>query len=286
MKPYDFDYVRVSAIDEVFELLEEHGDDAKILAGGQSLMATLNMRLSAPGVLIDINDLAELRSISLTDSHLRVGALARHVDVQDSDDIARHVPLLALAMPHVAHPAIRNRGTHGGSIAFADPAAEIPACAVALDACLLLASRARERRVAARDFFQDLYQTGLEENEILTAIEYPLASPAQVARFYEFARRKGDFATVGLALSGEKADGILKKLDLVFFGIANTPVLATETAGALVGQALSPDLLHSAKATLAGEIEVLGDYYTSSAMKIHLAGHYLDLAIQELMNEP
>lgn len=282
MKPYEFSYIRATSVDHVLDLFEEYGDGAKVLAGGQSLLATLNMRLSAPDILIDINDLQEISGISLSDGKLVVGALTRHAAIQKSREVAQHLPLLKLAIDYVAHAAIRNRGTHGGSIALADPAAEIPACAVALNATLVLLSRAGERRVAARDFFRDLYDTDLQENEIIVAIEYPVADVNTVAAFREFSRRKGDFATVGLALNAHKNGDSFSDLALVFFGVANTPVLAIDTARQLTDQSITPAAIELAQNTLADELEVIGDMYVSADMKLHLAKHFMKQVIDEI----
>jgi aerobic carbon-monoxide dehydrogenase medium subunit len=161
VKPAAFAYVRAASLDQVFDLLARHGDEARLLAGGQSLVPTLNLRLSAPAVLIDINGLDELAGISVENGGLRIGALTRQRTVEESDEVARHSPLLKMAMPHIAHPAIRNRGTVGGSIAFADPAAELPACAVALGAKIELRGPEGSRTVAADRFFHGLYETDL-----------------------------------------------------------------------------------------------------------------------------
>lgn len=282
MKPYDFDYRRATSIAQVLELLAEHDGNAKILAGGQSLVTTLNMRLSAPELLIDINDLDEMHGIELLENTIRIGALTRHVEVQQSEHIAKHVPLLKMAIDHVAHAAIRNRGTHGGSIAFADPAAEIPACTVALNAMFIIRNFEGERKVPARDFFHDLYETDLQENEILVGVEYPLGNAGSVVFFREFTRRKGDFATVGLAMNAQVEGEQIKQLAPVFFGVANTPVLASQTARLLLDQAVTPTLIEQAQASLVDEIGVIGDMYASDEMKLQLAKHYLKEAIEAL----
>ena len=282
MKPYSFDYLRATSISQVLELLEEYNGEARILAGGQSLITTLNMRLSAPEILIDINDLEEIQGIELVDARLRIGAMTRHADVLESDLVAEHVPLLMSAINHVAHAAIRNRGTHGGSIAFADPAAEIPACAVALDAQFIIQNSRGERRVAARDFFHDLYETDLQENEILTAVEYPLCTSGSVCYFREFARRKGDFATVGLAVNGKRRGAKISELAPVFFGVANVPVLTTDTSARVIDQKITPSVVESAMESLNQELDVIGDMYASTEMKMHLARCFLQEAIENL----
>jgi carbon-monoxide dehydrogenase medium subunit len=282
MKPYDFSYVRATSLNHLYDLFDEYGEGLKILAGGQSLITTLNMRLSAPEILVDINDLDEISSISVENNIVSVGALARHVEIQESNDIKEHVPLLRHAIEHVAHAAIRNRGTHGGSIAFADPAAEIPACVLALNATLILASREGERRVSASDFFKDLYDTELRENEILVAVEYPKATQTTVFAFREFTRRKGDFANAGLALNGELNGKVIESLSLAFFGVANTPVLARQAADLLVGETITDSLIEKAQGLLATEIDVTGDLYSSTEMKLHLCKHFLKQVLEEL----
>ena len=285
MKPCDFDYIRATSVAQVLELLGKSGGGAKILAGGQSLVAALNMRLSAPELLIDISELEEMRGIEMVDGRLRIGATTCHADVQRSGLVVQHAPLLKSAMDHVAHAAIRNRGTHGGSIAFADPAAEIPACAVALDARFIIRNPDGERTVAARDFFHDLYETDMQENEILVAVEYPPGGPGDFVFFREFARRKGDFATAGLALHAERAGDRFKRLAPVFFGVANTPVLAEETAGILVNRPLTTVTLQAAQEALGNELNVIGDMYAGAGMKLHLAEYFLKQAIEEMINQ-
>jgi carbon-monoxide dehydrogenase medium subunit len=282
MKPADFAYVRAESIDHALALLAEHGDAARILAGGQSLMATLNMRLSAPEVLIDINGLDELGGIALAEGALRIGALTRHAEVERSSEVAEHVPLLHQAIGHVAHPAIRNRGTLGGSIAFADPAAELPACCVALDARLILAGRGGRRVVDARAFFRDLYETALAPGEILEGVEFPLAGGDEVCAFREFTRRRGDFAIIGLAAAGTRAEVGLRSLSLVFFGVASTPVLAAGTASALVGRPIDEAVIKAAASRLDEELDPIGDLHASAAMKRHLARHYLGEVARQL----
>ena len=191
MKPAPFAYVRADTLDDVFQVLDRHGDGARILAGGQSLMATLNMRLSTPEVLVDIGRVADLAGIEDTGDTIRIGAMTRHVEVETSALVADHAPLFTSAMPHIAHPAIRNRGTLGGSIAFADPAAELPACSVALESRMSIAGRDGTRTVEAAAFFRGLYETAVGPGEILTAVEVPKIAPGWKSGFMELARRHG-----------------------------------------------------------------------------------------------
>ena len=176
MKPAPFAYARVRSVEDAVKLLREHGEGARILAGGQSLIATLNMRLSAPRLLIDINGIDALCGIALKNGQVQIGAMTRHVEAERSDVIAKHVPLIAKALPHIGHPAIRNRGTIGGSIAFADPAAELPACLLALGGEVEIAGAKAKRSVKADDFFKGLYETAVDPGEMLTAIRVPAAT--------------------------------------------------------------------------------------------------------------
>ena len=193
MKASAFSYTRASSVDDALEILALHGDQAKVLSGGQSLMPALNLRLSAPALLVDIGAIAELRGISVSGGVLRIGALTRHVDTLKSPDIAKHAPLLTEAIAHVAHPAIRNKGTIGGSLAHADPASELPACSIALGATIVVRGKGHERRVPAADFFTGIYETLLSPEELLVAVEVPVAKPNSVHFFHEYARRKGDY---------------------------------------------------------------------------------------------
>src|ERR1700712_207862 len=219
MKAPDFDYTKPRSLDEVFALLAEYGDEARLLAGGQTLMATLNMRLSQPALLIDITGIDALRGIAIQDGVLRIGALATHTQIETSALVAQHAPLLAMAAPHIAHRAIRNLGTLGGSIAYADPAAEWPTCLAALDGVVIARSAKGERRIAAQDFFVDLYTTALTEGEIVIACELPVRNALDDFRFTELARRHGDYAIVGLAVASRRGDSGLQRMRLAFLGI-------------------------------------------------------------------
>lgn len=284
MKAPSFDYVKPATLAEVFSLLAEHGDDARILAGGQTLLATLNMRLSEPQLLIDINNLPGMRGIALQGDCLRIGALTRHSEIEDSPVVARHAPLLAMAAPHVAHRAIRNRGTLGGAIAYADPAAEWPACALALDAAVVLASDRGERRVMAADFFRDLYTTAMEPDEIVTACEFPLQPPTRRFAFRELTRRHGDYAIVGLAAAADLQGGALRNVRLVFLGTGNIPLRAKAAEVALEGKTLSLQTLDAARAALATELHPGADLYHSAEVKLHLATVLMRRLLQHLGN--
>jgi len=271
VKPAPFAYAKPSSLAQVFELLARHGDEAKILAGGQSLIATLNMRLSAPALLIDINGLSELAQIAVADGVLRVGALVRHDALGASAEVQRHARLLGRAVPFIAHPAIRSRGTIGGSLAFADPAAELPACVVALDAVLEMTGPQGARKLPARAFFTGLYQTALAPDEILTALELPLGGADACCGFDELARRHGDYAMVGLAVQGRRAGAGFAALSPVFFGVGAGPVLAREAAAALCAGALDAARLQAAQAALAQDLDPPPDLHGSARTKLHLA---------------
>jgi carbon-monoxide dehydrogenase medium subunit len=285
MKPSPFAYAKPSSLNQVFDLLAAHGDGARLLAGGQSLIPTLNLRLSAPALLIDINGLGQLSGIAVDGDVIRIGALTRHSAVERSPDIARHLPLIAEAMRHIGHPAIRNRGTFGGSLAFADPAAELPACSVALDATLVLASRTGRRRVAAREFFKGLYATALQPGEILLGAEFPALAPGYRSRFAELSRRHGDYAMVGLATHGRVAGGKVSDLRLVFFGVGTKPVIAAEATRLLEGEPVTNDRLGRAAAALAHDLDPPDDLNGTGATKRHLAAVLLQRVIPAMLAE-
>jgi len=272
MKPSAFAYARPRALEEAFALLEKHGDNAKLLAGGQSLVASLNMRLAAPGILVDIGALAGLEGIALKGKTLVIGARTTHRAIERSEIVARHAPLLAQAAPHIAHVAIRNAGTLGGSLALADPAAEWPACCVALEATIVLASKKGERRIAAAEFFRDLYTTALGAGELITAVEIPCAAPEERHAFVELARRRGDYAIVGLAARARVRNAVLAGLRLVFLGVGVTPVLASGAMAALEGRTADDAALRAAQAALDRDLAPSADLYTSAQAKRHMAG--------------
>jgi carbon-monoxide dehydrogenase medium subunit len=264
LKPAPFGFAKARSLDHAIGLLVEHAD-ARLLAGGQSLIATLNMRLSAPPLLIDINALDDLKRISLKGDMLEIGALVRHAEAERSPEIARHAPLLALALPHIAHPAIRNRGTLGGSIAFADPAAELPACLLALGGAVEITNPTGARLVAADDFFTGLFETALGRGDILTAIRLPVAKTNSRYGFAELARRHGDYAMVGLAASARVDGKDLKDVRLAFFGVDATPVRARAAETAI-------ERGEDAIAALARDLDPQGDVQATAAAKTHLAG--------------
>ena len=285
MKPAPFSYVRVSDLVEAFDLLEDYGADARILSGGQSLIPTLNLRLSAPSHLIDIGGLASLRGIEARGEQIRIGALTRHVDVERSPLIATRLPLLSQAMPHVAHAAIRNRGTIGGSLALADPAAELPACMLALNATMVIASRKGERKVPASEFFKGLYSTALEPNEILVCIDIPATSGGARYYFNEFARRHGDYALVGIAAVCEFIANQPRDLRLVFFGCGDRPLRASHTEAAVLQTGLTSLQLEKTITTAIGrDLDPQADLHASSSTRLHLASVLARRSIASFLN--
>ena len=229
------------------------------------------MRLSAPQLLIDISRLSELSGIQVRDGIVRIGALTTHAEIERSPEIRRHLPLLAQAAPHIAHAAIRNVGTFGGSIALADPAAEWPACCVALDAQFMVAGKAGTRRVAARDFFKGLYATALRPDEVLTQVEIATKGPEYRSAFVELAQRRGDYAIVGVAAVAKCAGAVLSDLRLAFLGVGQVPVLARRAMAAMEGKRASADAIAAATKALAKELDVGPDLYSSAATKMQLA---------------
>jgi carbon-monoxide dehydrogenase medium subunit len=285
MKASAFDYARANSVDDALRLLAAHGQAAKVLAGGQSLMPAMNLRLISPDIVVDIGNLSELKGIAVRGSTLHIGALTRHADLARSSEIATHAPLLTEAVAHVAHPAIRNRGTIGGSLAHADPAAELPACMLALDAAILVRGGRGQRRIAAGNFFTGIFETALKDDELLVAVEVPIAQKNSVHFFQEFARRHGDYAIAGLAAQAIIDSGQLADLRLAYFALEDRPVLAN-AAGKLVNVAVTPALVSNALAALAEELDPHEDQQASSAMRRHLAKVLLTRAIAALLGRP
>jgi aerobic carbon-monoxide dehydrogenase medium subunit len=276
LKPAPFAYARARSVAHAVELLAQ--DDARLLAGGQSLIATLNMRLSHPALLVDINGIGGIGGIARKNGHIEIGALVRHVQAERSPDIARHAPLIALAMPHIGHPAIRNRGTIGGSIAFADPAAELPACLLALGGELDIAGPQGSRTVAADGFFKGLFETALTPRDVLTAIRVPAADTETRVGFAEFARRHGDYAIVGLAACARGSGEGLGDVRVAYFGVGATSVRARNAETALAGGDVD-----AAVSALAKDLSPPDDVQASAAVKMHLAGVLLRRVAKQLM---
>ncbi len=235
MKAPNFRYLRALSLRHAYEVLHHHGDGAVPVAGGQSLLAGLNMRVSSPAVLVDIDGLPELSVSSYGDTEIRLGALTRHADVLNSEPLRRQIPLLPRAVSHVAHPAIRHRGTLGGSLAYADPAAELPACAVALDATIVIGGLAGEREVKAKDFFTGLMETALKPGELILSVRFPVPPPQMRFAFGEFTRRHGDFAVVGLAATALVQGEWIDAARVVYFGCVDRAKVAERISFALCG---------------------------------------------------
>ena len=285
MKAAAFAYARATSVVNALELLAAHGDRAKLLSGGQSLMPAMNLRLISPELIVDIGELAELRGIAVNGNLVRIGALTRHVELQRSPEIAEQAPLLAEAIAHVAHPAIRNRGTLGGSLAHADPASELPACMVALNATIIVRGQAGERRVAAGDFFKGIYETDLSARELLVAVELPAARNNSAHFFHEFARRHGDYAIAGLAAQAVVERDVFTDLRLAFFAVGDRPVLA-KAAAILVNVAITPAVLAAAAKALDEELAPLDDQQASASMRRHLAQVLLARGASALLGRP
>jgi len=280
VKPAAFAYARARSLDHAIELIGGE-PDARLLAGGQSLIATLNMRLSQPPLLVDINRVPGLDGIAVRDGSIEIGALVRHAQAERSAAITSHAPLVAKALPHIGHPAIRNRGTIGGSIAFADPAAELPACLVALGGEVAIAGPKGRRTVKADDFFKGLFETALGPGDVLTAIRVPAATAETRTGFGEFARRHGDYAMAGLAASARANGKGLTDTRLVFFGVGTMPVRARGAEAALAGGDLD-----AAVEALSKDLDPPDDVQASGPVKTHLAGVLLRRVAKQLMEKP
>jgi len=267
MKAPAFLYRRPPDLDEALALLADGAGGAQVLAGGQSLMPTLNMRLSKPDMLVDINRIDVLRGIADRGETIRIGALVRHAEVLESPLVARRLPLMAMVIPHVAHMAVRNRGTTCGSIALADPSAEMPAVAVALNADIVLRKRGATRTISARDFFQGLYQTDRGDDEMISEIVFPAMTPDQIFGFAELSRRQGDFATVGVAIAARNGLGAIRDLNVVIFGSEATPLLSTHAAGISIEPGLRNDALTDIAHGITEEMDPISNHQGRSDTK-------------------
>ena len=273
MKPAPFEYFRPHSVEEAIDLLAKHGPDAKPLAGGQSLIPAMNFRLAAPAVLVDLNAIDALSGVTPHEGGLRIGAMTRHRMLEHSGIVAREAPLVAAAMPFVAHAAIRTRGTLGGSLAHADPAAELPAVLLALDAAFTLRGRERSRSVPAADFFIGLFTTTLEPGELLTEVVITPRSSRSACAFQELSRRQGDYALAGVAAQVALDErGRCATARIALLSVADRPVLAGHASRALAGERPTPALIReAADAAAAHDIDPPGDIHASSAYRRHLA---------------
>jgi aerobic carbon-monoxide dehydrogenase medium subunit len=284
MKAPAFAYARATNVGDAIALLAEHGERAKVLSGGQSLMPAMNLRLLAPDLIVDIGALDELRGIRTQGGFLSIGALTRHVDLQHSAEVAAHAPLLKEAIAHVAHPAIRNRGTIGGSLAHADPASELPACAIALNATIVVRGPQGERRIPAEEFFVGIYETALSADELLMAIDVPLPPPRSVHYFCEFARRQGDYAIVGLAAQAVVENQRLADFRPVFFGVGDKAERVQVPT--LLNADVTRERLSEALMGLEQALDPPEDQQASRAMRYHLAKVLLARCLAALLSRP
>jgi aerobic carbon-monoxide dehydrogenase medium subunit len=274
MKPAPFKYVAASSLEHALSLKAEHGDEARFLAGGQSLIPTMNFRLARPSVLIDVNGLTALAGVDRSEAaEIRVGALTRYRDLERNHDFLKSCPLFADALPHIAHPQIRNRGTIGGNLSHADPASELPALAVAMRARMRIKSSAGEREVPASEFFQGLLTTDIGPDEMLVEITYPASQPRSGTCFREVARRRGDFALAGVAavitLDRERRCADVR---LALCGVGETPVDASEAVASLIGTDCSDDAIDAAAVEVQGAIEPSGNVHGTADYQRHIAG--------------
>jgi carbon-monoxide dehydrogenase medium subunit len=272
MKPAPFDYIAATSVDMAAASLAEAGDDAKIIAGGQSLVPLLNFRLLRPSILVDINPIRTLAFITETATDIRIGALTRHHQLETSPVIARHLPVLSCAMTHVAHLAIRNRGTIGGSLAHGDPAAELPMMALLLDAELHIASVSGTRTLAAGDFFLDALTVDLAADEIVTEIVLPKLPPRTGWGFAEVARRHGDFALAAAAATLSIAADSIIESRIALTGVGRTALRVAAAENLLVGQTLTADVSNQVVEAVRAAIEPDTDLHASADYRRHLAG--------------
>jgi aerobic carbon-monoxide dehydrogenase medium subunit len=276
----EFEYQVPATVAEALGLLAQHQDEASLLAGGQSLIPLLAMRLARPAVLIDINGLDDLSGVSVTAGRVTIGALTREYMAEESETVAETVPLLAAALPLIGHEAIRSRGTLGGSLAHADPAAELPAVARALDAEFVVRSESGERVIPAAEWFEGYLTTSRRPEEILVEVRFPVAEPGTGVAFQEVARRHGDFAIVGLAASLTLADGTITDARLAFSGVADVPVRAVEAESLLRGQQPSAELFAEAASQAAEQLDPPADLHGSSDYRKKVAAALVRRGLQ------
>jgi aerobic carbon-monoxide dehydrogenase medium subunit len=273
MKPPRFDYLLPRTLDEALELLARHGEEAKVLAGGQSLVPMLNFRLVRPAHLVDLNDIPGLDGIRVDDGRLGIGAMTRQRTVETSTVVRERCPLLAEAMPQIGHVQIRNRGTIGGSLAHADPAGELPAVVAALDGELVLRSRRGERRLAPEAFFVGYLTTAAAPDELLVEARVPVTPPRTGSAFMEMSRRHGDFALVGVAATVTlDAGGVCTACAVALTGVGPTPVVARDAARALVGVKPTEDAFADVGRRVASALTPDSDLHASADYRKHLAG--------------
>jgi len=281
MKPAPFKYIAATSLEHALALKAEYGDDAKFLAGGQSLMPAMNFRLARPAILVDINEIEELAGIRPSGGATRVGPLTRYRALQRDATFAQLFPLIAEALPHIAHPQIRNRGTIGGNLSHADPASELPAISLALRARFRVQAAKHDRWIEAADFFVSALTTDLQPDELLVDVELPLAKPRSGSCFMEIARRRGDFAIAGVAVMmtlGERDE--CTNVRLAFCGVGETPVDASSAADALVGHRLTEAATRDVAASVQAMIDPAGNVHATADYQRHIAGVLTERALQ------
>jgi carbon-monoxide dehydrogenase medium subunit len=264
MKLPPVEYEAPTTVAEAIDLLAEHGDEASVLAGGQSLIPLLALRLARPEVLIDINGIAELSGVSAANGHVAIGATTREYVAEESGTVADTLPLLAAALPLIGHEAIRSRGTIGGSLAHADPAAELPAVARALDAEFVVRGPSGTRVIPAAQWFDGYLTTSRRPDELLAEVRFPAAGPGTGVSFEEVARRHGDFAIVGLAASLVFSDGVISEARLAFAGVSDVPVRAAAAEDLLAGERPSAELFDEAARRATEDLDPPADLHGSS----------------------
>jgi carbon-monoxide dehydrogenase medium subunit len=281
MKPAPFKYIAATSLEQALALKAEHGDDAKFLAGGQSLLPAMNYRLARPAILIDINQIAELAGIRRSGGATLVGAVTRYRALQRDADFARRFPLIGEALPHIAHQQIRNRGTLGGNLSHADPASELPAIAVALGARFRVQTARQERWIEASGFFVGMLTTDLASDEMLVEVELPPAKPRTGSCFMEIARRRGDFAIAGVAAMvtlGERDE--CTDVRLAFCGVGETPIDASSAADGLIGHAPTEEALRDVAVSVQAMIHPGGSVQATASYQRHIAGVLTERALQ------
>jgi CO/xanthine dehydrogenase FAD-binding subunit len=281
VKPVDFDLHQPATVDEALTLLARHADDARVLAGGQSLVPLLNFRLARPGHVIDIGRLPELGSLDETPAGLVVGAMVRQCRAERSPAVGARCPLLAAALPWIAHPPIRSRGTVCGSLAHADPAAELPAVAVALDATFVAVSARGRREIAAAGFYQGYLTTALRPDELLAAVRFPAAAPGTGAAFCEVSRRRGDFAMAGAGAQVTLEDGAIADARICVSGVAAVPLRCAGSEQALLGSRADLGTLRLAADAAASILDPADDLHATAGYRKHVAGVLLRRAVAE-----
>jgi len=287
MKPPKFDYYDPRSLDEALALLDRHSDDAKVLAGGQSLMPLLNMRLARPSIVVDINQIEELNYVRASDSGIAIGAIARQRALQTEKLIAERVPILREGAYYIAHPQIRSRGTICGSIAHADAAAELPALALALDAEMILTSAKAARTVGAKAFFQSFFTTALKANEILTEVRFPAPPKDSAWSVLEISRRHGDFAIAGIiaGLVLESNREVISYARLVYFGVGPTPIRVTAAEEALIGQSASESAFEAAAQSAKQGIDPTSDIHATEEYRRALAATLTKRALRAALQK-